>query len=154
MNQPIITDEQVIDLASRLSLPRAVQESGITETRLRYAARRLGVAFQKHTWKPWVEKAEFEKAESEFPRSLFEYAKKFSMNISQVSKHLDYYGIVRDRKPHIRTRVLANSNIIKIVAWVLRNPSGIHSQCAKEIGCSREYVSQIEAQMRNEGIIP
>jgi len=121
--------------------------------RLRYAAKRNGVAFQKHSWKPWVDKSEFDKLAEESPRSLAEYSKELGLNIQQVSRHLDYYGIVRDRKPHIRTKVPANSNIIKVVAWVLRNPDGIHSQCAKAIGCSREYVSQIEAQMRNEGII-
>jgi hypothetical protein len=153
MNKQPITDEQITDLTSRFSVAEAVGKTGITETRLRYAAKRLGLAFQKHSWKPWVDKSEFEKMESEYPRSLFEYATALGLNVQQVSQHLDYYGIVRSRKPHIRTKVPANSNIIRIVAWALRNPNGILNQCAKEIGCSREYVSQIEAQMRNEGII-
>jgi len=70
-----------------------------------------------------------------------------------VMQSLKAYGIVKGRKPSVRTRVKESTRAFKVLGYIMANPELSHEAVAKQFLCSREFVGHVEAMARQEGII-
>jgi hypothetical protein len=85
--------------------------------------------------------------------TLLDMAKTFDCSPSKVTSSMKYYGLQRGRRKYVRNRIRKSTGIIKVLAAILNNPEKPLNQIAQELMVTREYVSQIDAQARQEGII-
>ena len=70
-----------------------------------------------------------------------------------VKKSLLFHGILQGRKPHTRSRIREGNRAFKVLGYIMANPEMALEVVSKQFNCSREYVSQIDAMARKEGII-
>jgi hypothetical protein len=70
-----------------------------------------------------------------------------------VKKSLTTHGILKGRKPHTRNRVREGNRAFKVLGYLMANPEMALEAIGKKFNCSREFVSQVDAMARKEGII-
>lgn len=70
-----------------------------------------------------------------------------------VKKSLLFHGILNGRKPHTRNRIREGNRAFKVLGYIIANPEMSLEAVGKQFNCTREYVSQIDAMARKEGII-
>ena len=85
--------------------------------------------------------------------STKELCKHLDASYPTVIKSLKAHGIVQGRKPSVRHRLREGSRIFKVLGYIMANPEMPHETVAKQFLCTREFVGQIEAMARQEGII-
>ena len=62
-------------------------------------------------------------------------------------------GIRAKRKRTTKRRMTTGGRAFKVLGYMMTNPEMNHNVVAEQFNCTREYVSQIEAIARQEGII-
>jgi biotin operon repressor len=82
-----------------------------------------------------------------------ELAKICNCSYAKVKRSLKTHGILVGRKPNTRSRVLEGTRSFKVLAQILATPDLELEAIGKMLNCTREYVSQVEAMARKEGII-
>lgn len=88
------------------------------------------------------------------PKTLDQLSKDLNCCPATVCKSMKAYGLVQSRKPYTRSRVRECGKLIKIIADFIKNdPIENLMVLANKHNTSREYISQIEAQLRSEGVI-
>ena len=70
-----------------------------------------------------------------------------------VKKSLLFHGILNGRKPHTRSRIREGNRAFKVLGYLMANPEMALEAIGKKFNCSREFVSQVDAMARKEGII-
>lgn len=68
-------------------------------------------------------------------------------------KSLRTHGFIQGRKPTVRHRVCQSNRAFKVLGYIMANPEMSLDAVSKQFLCTREFVSQIEAMARQEGII-
>lgn len=69
-----------------------------------------------------------------------------------VIRSMRAHGIVKGRKPTVRHHA-HSSRTFKVLGYLMANPEMSHTAIAKQFLCTREFVGQVEAMSRKEGII-
>lgn len=85
--------------------------------------------------------------------STKELCQRLDASYPTIMRSLKAHGIVTGRKPSVRTRVQNGSRIFKVLGYIMANPEMSHEAVSKQFLCTREFVGQIEAMARQEGII-
>jgi len=70
-----------------------------------------------------------------------------------VKKSLITHGILKGRKPHTRNRIREGNRAFKVLGYIMANPEMALETVGQQFNCSREFVSQVDAMARKEGII-
>lgn len=84
---------------------------------------------------------------------IYDLAAEFGCSYAKVNKSLKFHGILRGRKPTVRHRLRDGNRAFKVLGYIMANPELALEFVAKQFNCTREYVSQIDAMARKEGII-
>jgi hypothetical protein len=82
-----------------------------------------------------------------------ELCKRCNSSYHIVNKSLKAYGIIQGRKPTVRHRIHQSNRAFKVLGYIMANPEMPLDLVSKQFLCTREFVSQIEAMARQEGII-
>ena len=82
-----------------------------------------------------------------------ELCKRCNSSYYIVNKSLKAYGIIQGRKPTVRHRLYQSNRTFKVLGYIMANPEMALDAVSKQFLCTREFVSQIEAMARQEGII-
>lgn len=70
-----------------------------------------------------------------------------------VMKSLRAHKIVQGRKPSVRHRVHPSGRAFKVLGYIMANPEMSFEAVSKQFLCTKEFVSQVAAMARQEGII-
>ena len=84
--------------------------------------------------------------------TIGELAEKNGVNYHAMAAALRKTGIRAKRKRTTKRR-MQGSRAFKVLGYIMANPEMNHNFIAEQFNCTREYVSQIEAIARQEGII-
>ena len=85
--------------------------------------------------------------------STKELCERFGKSYPTIIRSLKAYGIVSGRKPTVRSRIREGNRSFKILGYIMANPEMSFNTVAKQFLCTKEFVSQIDAMARKEGII-
>lgn len=85
--------------------------------------------------------------------TIEELAKKHGANYHAMASSLKRSGIRVRRKRTTKKRLINGSRAFKVLGYLINNPEMNFAVIAEQFNCTREYVSQIEAIARQEGII-
>jgi hypothetical protein len=85
--------------------------------------------------------------------STKELCERLDASYSTIMRSLKAHGIVKGRKPSVRHRLREGSRIFKVLGYIMANPEMPHEAVATQFLCTREFVGQVEAMARQEGII-
>lgn len=79
-------------------------------------------------------------------------AKTLQTTPSTVSRAMGYYGMVKPRKAHTKSKFVGE-RAFKVLGWIIKNPDENLASIGRHFNCTREYVRQIKQCAINEGII-
>ena len=82
-----------------------------------------------------------------------EMCKRCNVSYHIVNKSLKAHGIIKGRKPTVRNRLHNGGRAFKILGYIMANPEMPLDLIAKQFLCTKEFVGQVEAMARQEGII-
>ena len=85
--------------------------------------------------------------------TIGELADKHGVKYHAMASALKRSGIQAKRKRTTKRRMSNGSRAFKVLGYIIANPEINHVAIAEQFNCTREYVSQIEAIARQEGII-
>jgi len=85
--------------------------------------------------------------------TIGELADKYNANYPAMAAALRKSGIRAKRKKTTKRRLSNGSRSFKILGYIMANPEMNLTVIAEQFNCTREYVSQIDAIARQEGII-
>jgi hypothetical protein len=85
--------------------------------------------------------------------STQDLCKALNASYPTIVRSMKAHGIIKGRKPSVRNRLRKGSRIFKVLGYIMANPEMAHSAVATQLLCTREFVGQIEAMARQEGII-
>lgn len=85
--------------------------------------------------------------------TIGELADKYNANYPAMAAALRKSGIRAKRKKTTKRRLSNGSRSFKILGYLMANPEINLTVIAEQFNCTREYVSQIDATAREEGII-
>jgi hypothetical protein len=85
--------------------------------------------------------------------TIGELAEKHNANYPAMAAALRKSGIRAKRKKTTKKRLINGSRAFKVLGYLMANPEMNYAAIADQFNCTREYVSQIEAMARQEGII-
>ena len=85
--------------------------------------------------------------------TIGELADKHGVKYGAMAEALRRTGIRAKRKKTTKKRVSNGGRAFKILGYLMANPEMNFAAVAEQFNCTREYVSQIEAIARQEGII-
>ena len=84
--------------------------------------------------------------------TIGELAEKNKTSYGAMSMALRKIGIRAKRKRTTKRR-MTGGRAFKVLGYMMANPEMNHNAIAEQFNCTREYVGQIEAIARQEGII-
>ena len=84
--------------------------------------------------------------------TIGELAEKHGVKYGAMAQALRKNGIRAKRKKTTKRR-MSGSRAFKVLGYLMANPEMNFAAVAEQFNCTREYVSQIEAIARQEGII-
>jgi hypothetical protein len=85
--------------------------------------------------------------------TIGELADKHNANYPAMAAALRKIGIRAKRKQTTKRRLSNGGRSFKILGYIIANPEVNLTVIAEQFNCTREYVSQIDATARQEGII-
>ena len=85
--------------------------------------------------------------------TIGELAEKHEASYPAMAAALRRTGIRAKRKKTTKKRMVNGSRAFKILGYLMANPEMNFTVVAEQFNCTREYVSQIDAIARQEGII-
>jgi len=85
--------------------------------------------------------------------TIGELAEKHNANYPAMAAALRRSGVRAKRKKTTKRRLSNGSRSFKILGYIMANPEMNLTVIAEQFNCTREYVSQIDAIARQEGII-
>ena len=85
--------------------------------------------------------------------TIGELAVKHGANYHAMASALKRTGIRAKRKKTTKRRMSNGGRAFKVLGYMMNNPELNHNAIAEQFNCTREYVGQIEAIARQEGII-
>lgn len=85
--------------------------------------------------------------------STSQLCQKLGKSYPTIMRSLKVHGIIQGRKPTVRNRIREGNRAFKVLGYIMANPEMTHDVVAKQFLCTREFVGQIEAMARQEGII-
>lgn len=85
--------------------------------------------------------------------TIGELAEKHGVKYGAMAQALRKNGIRAKRKKTTKRRMSNGGRAFKILGYLMANPEMNFAAIAEQFNCTREYVSQIEAMARQEGII-
>jgi hypothetical protein len=85
--------------------------------------------------------------------TIGELAEKHEASYHAMASALKRTGIRAKRKKTTKKRLVNGSRAFKVLGYLIANPEANFSVVAEQFNCTREYVSQIDAIARQEGII-
>jgi hypothetical protein len=85
--------------------------------------------------------------------TIGELAVKHGASYFAMASALKRTGIRAKRKKTTKRRMSNGGRAFKILGYLMANPEMNFTVVAEQFNCTREYVSQIEAIARQEGII-
>jgi hypothetical protein len=85
--------------------------------------------------------------------TIGELAVKHGSSYHAMASALKRTGIRAKRKKTTKRRMSNGGRAFKILGYLMANPEMNFTAVAEQFNCTREYVSQIEAIAREEGII-
>lgn len=85
--------------------------------------------------------------------TIGELAEKHNANYPAMAAALRRSGIRAKRKRTTKKRLYEGGRAFKVLGYIMANPEMNFAVIGEHFNCSREYVSQIDAIARNEGII-
>lgn len=85
--------------------------------------------------------------------TIGELAKLHGSSYPAMSSALRSIGIRAKRKNTTKKRIKEGGRAFKVLAHLIHNPDDNYAVIGEIFNCTREYVSQIDAIARNEGII-
>ena len=85
--------------------------------------------------------------------TIGELAEKHGAKYGAMAQALRKNGIRAKRKKTTKRRMSNGGRAFKILGYLMANPEMNFAAVAEQFNCTREYVSQIEAIARQEGII-
>lgn len=85
--------------------------------------------------------------------STEQLCKRLNASYPTIIKSLKAHNIIRGRKPTVRNRIREGNRAFKVLGYIMANPEMSHELVAKQFLCTREFVGQVEAMARQEGII-
>ena len=85
--------------------------------------------------------------------TIGELAVKHGANYHAMASALKRTGIRAKRKKSTKKRLINGSRAFKVLGYLMANPEMNFSVIGEQFNCTREYVSQIDAIARQEGII-
>lgn len=85
--------------------------------------------------------------------TIGELAEKHNASYAAMAQALRKSGIRAKRKKSTKRRISNGSRAFKVLGYLMANPEMNFAAVAEQFNCTREYVSQIEAIARQEGII-
>jgi hypothetical protein len=85
--------------------------------------------------------------------TIGELAEKHEASYPAMAAALRRTGIRAKRKKTTKKRLVTGSRAFKVLGYLMANPEMNYAAIADQFNCTREYVSQIEAMARQEGII-
>jgi len=84
--------------------------------------------------------------------TIGELAEKYGVKYGAMAQALRKNGIRAKRKKTTKRR-MHGGRAFKVLGYLMANPEMNFAAVAEQFNCTREYVSQIEAIARQEGII-
>lgn len=151
---PLPTINKLLAECSISSAKELAERYSIKETTVRAILARHGLKPKKpDPARFYIPKEKLEEVLSDGWMTLADFAVRLGTDPYKVSRSMKYHGLIQPKRKHIRNRVRKSTKIIQVLAEILKNPEKSLSDIAKELMVTREYVSQIEAQARQEGII-
>ena len=84
--------------------------------------------------------------------TISELAEKHNASYHAMAAALRKSGIRAKRKRTTKRR-MAGGRAFKVLGYMMANPEMNHNAIAEQFNCTREYVGQLEAIARQEGII-
>lgn len=104
--------------------------------------------------KPMIKKSMLPNDIQENPEiTIGELAEKHNASYPAMAAALRKSGIRAKRKKSTKKRLHEGGRAFKVLGYLMANPEMNFAVIAEHFNCTREYVSQIEAIARNEGII-
>jgi len=85
--------------------------------------------------------------------TIGELAEKHDASYPAMAAALRRSGIRAKRKKTTKKRLINGSRAFKVLGYLMANPETNFTVAAEQFNCTREYVSQIDAIARQEGII-
>lgn len=85
--------------------------------------------------------------------STEQLCQKLGKSYPTIMRSMKFHGIVRGRKPTVRHRLKDGNRAFKVLGYIMANPEMSHEAVATQFLCTREFVGQVEAMARQEGII-
>ena len=85
--------------------------------------------------------------------TIGELAEKHNASYPAMAAALRKSGIRAKRKKTTKKRLINGSRAFRVLGYLMANPEMNYAVIAEQFNCTREYVSQIEAMARQEGII-
>jgi hypothetical protein len=141
--------EQILANASTMTINEMVASYGVKYQTVRLILKRNSVTAKNKG----ISKEQIDNALSEGPLGLLGLAEKLNVSVYTVSRALRTHGMVVGRKPHTRSRLREGCRAFKVLGYMIANPTVALHSIAIEFNCSREFVGQVAAQARQEGII-
>lgn len=140
--------------AASLDIRALVEKYGLQDGTIRAILRRNNVGVKKpNPARLLIPKEKLEAILANGWLPISELGKLCGCSYAKVKKSLVAHGILRGRKPTTRNRIHQATRSFQVLGYIMANPSLELDNIAKEFNCTREYVSQIEAMARKEGII-
>ena len=151
---PLPTINKILAECSISTIDELSERYSLKTATIRGILRRHGLTAKKpDPARFYIPKEKLEEVLSGGWMTLLDMAKALDCAPSKVTSSMKYHGLQRGRRTYTRNRVRKSTGIIKVLAAILNNPEKPLNQIAQELMVTREYVSQIDAQARQEGII-
>jgi len=113
--------------------------------------RELGLLFNTH---PMIDTTILPAEVQQNPEiTIGELAEKHEASYPAMAAALRRSGIRAKRKKTTKRRLSNGGRSFKILGYIMANPEMNFTVIAEQFNCTREYVSQIDAIAREEGII-
>jgi hypothetical protein len=142
--------EQILENASTMTINQMVTNYGVKYQTVRLILKRNSTKAKRSGG---ISKESLEEALSEGPLGIKGLAEKLDVSPYMVCRALKTHGIVVGRKPHTRSRLREGCRSFKILGYIIANPTVSLNNIAIEFNCSREFIGQVAAKARQEGII-
>jgi hypothetical protein len=147
--------EQILADAPTHTVRQLAEKYGIRGVTIRQMLRKRGVAARKHEPAALPQKGALEAFSFAGKVNVAEAAKTLDIPVYVVRKALKLHGLkpswIRSA-PHTLRKCRPNRSVA-VVAALIKNPTVNNSDLALATNVTREYVSQIASQMRQEGIL-
>ena len=152
------TPKETVDLiiwdSKSLTVKQLASKHMIKEPTIRFILRKNKITpFKPDPIGKLVPKEELESLLANGWMGIYDMAATLNHTYHIVKKSLLFHGILRGRKPHTRNRIREGNRAFKVLGYIMANPEMALEVVGKQFNCTREYVSQIDAMARKEGII-